>query len=278
MPDERPRPSFWETIPGIITAIAALITAVAALITALYTAKLIGYNNTGKVAAKGTQEAIVRAIGAEKSIDATLPASSQVATQPISVTEIKLDIQPLKERHSEDTSFIHDIDITGSPFLGTKNAPVTLVVFSEFQCHFCNKVPPILYKLLRYNINNIKIVFKHLPLNFIHKQSRSAALATIAAHEQGKFWEMHDALFATADNLNQETIKKAAADIDLDMERFQKDWNSSATKQKLKKDMIDATKADVNGTPTLFINGRQVKRRGSNIPQMMIDQELLETK
>jgi protein-disulfide isomerase len=246
MPDGRQKPSFWETVPGIITAIGTLIMAVAALITALYSAKLIGYDSGS---------------------DAVLPSpvSSQSATRQ------------LQEGHSEDNSLIHDIDTTGSPFLGTKNAPVTLVVFSEFQCHFCRKAQPLLDKILIYNPSNTKVVFKHLPLD-MHKQARPAALAAIAAHEQGKFWEMHDALFAIADNLNQETIKKAAVDIGLDMEKFQKDWNSSATKQKLKKDMIDAAKAGVAGTPTLFINGRQVKGRGSNILQVMIDQELSEMK
>ena len=121
------------------------------------------------------------------------------------------------------------------------------------------------------------MVFKHLPLN-MHQYARSAALAAIAAHEQGKFWEMHDALFAATHSLNQETIIKAAAGISLDMERFQEDWNSSAVKQKLKKDMIDAEKAGVNGTPTLFINGRQVIGRGADVLQVMIDQELSKLK
>ena len=249
MPDGKQRPSFWETVPGIITAIATLIGAVAALITALYSAELIGHDS-GKAAATSSQEE---------------------STQPVSITKTETP------QLAVNGAFIHDIDITGSPFLGTKNAPVTLVVFSEFQCPFCRKAQPILDKTLIYNISNIKLVFKHLPLA-MHQYARSAALAAIAAHEQGKFWKMHDALFAATESLNQGTITKIAADVGLDMEKFQKDWNSSATKQKLKKDMIDAVKAGVNGTPTLFINGRQVTGRGTNILQIMIDQELAKLK
>ncbi|CAK8718602.1 Thioredoxin-like fold domain-containing protein [Candidatus Electrothrix aarhusensis] len=108
----------------------------------------------------------------------------------------------------------------------------------------------------------------------MHKQAKPAALASIAAHEQGKFWQMHDALFTVSKDLSKENIEKAAKDIGLDMEKFKKDLTSPTVQAKLKKDMVDAGKAGVGGTPTLFINGRQVKGRGENVLQEMIDQEL----
>ena len=172
-----------------------------------------------------------------------------------------------------DISFSNDISIIGSPFLGKENAPVTLVIFADFQCPFCKKVQPLLDELLRKNSDKVKIVFKHLPLQ-MHKQARSAALAAIAAQKQRKFWEMHDALFEISNNLSEEGIKKAAAGLGLDMELFRRDRNSQSSAERLKKDMADAEKAGVGGTPTLFINGRQVKGRGSNVLQDMIDQEL----
>ena len=107
----------------------------------------------------------------------------------------------------------------------------------------------------------------------MHKMAEPAALAAIAAQNQGKFWQMHDALFATP-KLNKETIDQAAESIGLDMDTFKKDMNSPETKQKLARDLASAQQADVSGTPTLFINGRRVKNRGPDVIQKMVDQEI----
>lgn len=212
---------------------------------------------------------------------------TELGSVPVTKETIALDIAPRgemlflvdtnKKYTALDISFAQDIDTAGSPFLGNEDAPVTLVVFSDFQCPFCSKVQPLMDETLKNNKDKVKIVFKHLPLQ-MHKQAKPAALAAIAAHEQGKFWQMHDALFALGKKLNKATIEKAAQDIGLDMDKFKKDLASSATQDKLKKDMIDAGQAGVSGTPTLFINGRQVKGRGTDVLQKMIDQELSTTK
>ncbi|MCI5137517.1 MAG: disulfide bond formation protein DsbA [Candidatus Electrothrix sp. AR1] len=212
---------------------------------------------------------------------------AELGSVPVAKETIAIDIAPRgemlflvdsnKKYTALDISFAQDIDTAGSPFIGKESAPISLVVFSDFQCPFCSKVQPLLDEILKKNPDKLKIVFKHLPLQ-MHKQAKPAALASIAAHEQGKFWQMHDALFAVAKNLNKETIEKAAKDIGLDMEKFQKDLASPSVQAKLKKDMVDAGKAGVGGTPTLFINGRQVKGRGANVLQEMIDQELASKK
>ena len=129
--------------------------------------------------------------------------------------------------------------------------------------------------MLEKNPENVKIVFKHLPLR-MHNMAQSAALAAVAAQKQGKFWQMHDALFNTRP-LTKEGIDKAAESIGLDMEQFKKDMKDPATRQKVFKDMMDASKADVSGTPTLFINGHRVKDRNLSSIQKMIDQELKAT-
>ncbi len=175
-----------------------------------------------------------------------------------------------------DIGVIQAIDTTGAPVMGKPDAPVTLVIFSDFQCPYCSKVQPLLKQVLEHNQGVLKIVFKHLPLP-MHKNAEPAALAAIAAQNQGKFWQMHDALFATRP-LTEEKIEEAARKIGLDMARFKKDMNSPETRQKLGKDMMDARRAEVSGTPTLFINGRRVTNRSEQVIQQMIDQEVRKTK
>ena len=107
----------------------------------------------------------------------------------------------------------------------------------------------------------------------MHNMAETAALAAIAAQNQGKFWQMHDALFAIP-KLNKETIDQAAESIGLDMNKYKKDMNSPETKQKLARDLAAARQADVTGTPTLFVNGRRVKNRGPDVIQQMVAQEM----
>ncbi len=115
-----------------------------------------------------------------------------------------------------------------------------------------------------------------MPLKF-HKSADPAARAALAAKEQGKFWEFHDKLFA-ADNLNMDVIKKIAVDLNLDMARFEKDMNSPRIRARLEKDLLDAQKAGVTGTPTVFINGRTPKRRSLSGFQLIINDELKKLK
>ncbi len=126
--------------------------------------------------------------------------------------------------------------------------------------------------MLEKNPETVKIVFKNMPLKF-HKSADSAARAALAAHEQGKFWEFHDKLFA-AKKLNMGVIQAIAVELELDIPRFKKDMNSSKIRAKLKKDLSDAKKAGVTGTPTVFINGRTPKQRSLQGFQTLIDDEL----
>ncbi len=132
--------------------------------------------------------------------------------------------------------------------------------------------------MLENNPETVKIVFKHLPLR-MHNMAEPAALAAIAAQNQGKFWQMHDAIFAAGPkNLTKDSLIKDAEKLGLNMEQFTKDMNSPETKQKLAKDLADARNADVSGTPALFMNGRRVKNRGPEALQKMVDQEVAKSK
>jgi len=126
--------------------------------------------------------------------------------------------------------------------------------------------------VLEKNPQTVKLVLKNMPLKF-HKSADPAARAALAAGEQGKFWEFHDKLFA-AKKIDSEVIKQIAKELGLDMARFETDMNSPRIKSKIKQDLIDAQKAGVTGTPTVFINGRIPRQRNLLGFQAIIDDEL----
>ena len=132
---------------------------------------------------------------------------------------------------------------------------------------------PLLEQVLENNPDTVKIVFKNMPLNF-HKFAAPAALAALAAGEQGKFWEFHDELFDITPKLSPEDINGIATKLGLDIARFKKDMESDSIKQKLAKDLKDAQNAGVTGTPTIFVNGIKVKNRSVPAIQKLIDEEL----
>lgn len=131
--------------------------------------------------------------------------------------------------------------------------------------------------MLEKNPKTVKIAFKNFPLTNIHNMAEPAALAGLAAHNQGKFWQMHDALFAM-DTITSQAIQDAAKNIGLDLEAFNRDRQSEVTRQRLFKDLTDAREAEVGGTPTMFINGRRVNDRSLPAMQQLIDQELTKVK
>lgn len=103
--------------------------------------------------------------------------------------------------------------------------------------------------------------------------ARPVALASMAANDQGKFWEYHDRLFAES-KIDSASIDKIAADLGLDMDQFKKDINSPRLQQVVAGDVKDAGRLGVTGTPTVFINGRKLKQRSLEGFQAMIDDEL----
>lgn len=168
--------------------------------------------------------------------------------------------------------FVAHVDPSGSPQKGNPDAPVKIVVFTDFECPYCSKLVPMLEQIYESNEKNVLITFKNMPLNF-HKFAKKAALTGLAAAEQGKFWEYHDKIFAI-DKLNDDAILETAEDLDLDMGQLKKDIASPAIKNQLEADIAQANKAGVTGTPTVFINGRKLKKRDIQSFQIMIDAEL----
>lgn len=160
------------------------------------------------------------------------------------------------------------IDIGKSPILGKADAPVTIIEFSDFQCPYCGRGKDTMKEVAKAYPEQVKIVFKHLPLPF-HPQAKPAARASIAAHRQDKFWEMHDKLFENQKNLSDETYMALAKELGLDMEQFKKDFNDPEVAKMVDTDAALAAKLGVQGTPGFFVNGVQV-RGAQPFPQFKI--------
>ncbi len=146
------------------------------------------------------------------------------------------------------------IDSDGSPFLGSKTAKVEVQVYEDFQCPFCTKIAPSLHAFAKKFPNDVRIVYKHMPLD-IHDKAKLAAEASMAAHAQGKFWEYHDILFANQSALDRADLEKYAQQAGLDVAKFKKDLDAGVGKALIARDMQEGQGVGVSGTPTVFING-----------------------
>lgn len=165
-----------------------------------------------------------------------------------------------RQRPQIDYSKIYDIQIGQSPVRGAPGAKVTLVEFSDFQCPYSQRAQAVIQQLLEAFPNDLKHVYKNFPLSF-HKRAMPAAQACVAAGLQGKFWEMHDLIFGNPQNLEDQDLKAYAQKLGLDVARFEADLHSEAVKKSIEGDTEDAKKAEVMGTPTLFLNGKRVADR-----------------
>ncbi|RJX26223.1 MAG: DsbA family protein [Desulfurivibrio sp.] len=170
-------------------------------------------------------------------------------------------------------SFIVSIDTAAAPFLGMPDAPVSIVIFSDFQCPYCSKLGPIFDEVLQKNPETVKVAYKHFPIRG-HAQALPAALAAIAAQKQGKFWEFHDLLFQNMRDLKPEKYLELATSLGLNLEQFKKDMADPQSMAQASKDQQDGVAAGVKGTPSIFINGRNVKDRTPAGMQKLIDEEL----
>ena len=145
------------------------------------------------------------------------------------------------------------VSLEGAPALGGAEAAVVVIEFSDFQCPFCKKSQGALKKVLQTYGNQVRLVFKHLPLE-IHSESFASARAAFCAGEQNSFWQYHDALFA-ADQLSPEKFKRMAADLGLDPAAFTACFESERSRAAVLKDVREAARLGVNATPTFIVNG-----------------------
>jgi protein-disulfide isomerase len=149
-----------------------------------------------------------------------------------------------------------DVAAAGYPARGPAAAPVTIVEFSDFQCPFCSRITPTLEQVVAKYGDKVRLVFRQFPLP-MHQNAAKAAEAALCANEQGKFWQMHDAMFKDQAGLAVDGLKtKAAAISGINAANFNTCLDSGKEAVAVQADMKAGNKAGVNGTPAMFVNGR----------------------
>jgi Na+/H+ antiporter NhaA len=136
---------------------------------------------------------------------------------------------------------------------GPLDAPVTVLEYGDFECPYCGQAEPVLRELLR-DFGDVAYAWRHLPLNDVHPSAQRAAEAAEAAAEQGAFWEMHDLLLEHQDALGYRDLVGYAAELGLDVDRFEEDLRTRSGAGRIAQDVDSADLSAVSGTPTFFVN------------------------
>jgi protein-disulfide isomerase len=164
--------------------------------------------------------------------------------------------QPQQQRAGEpDQNTVYKAPIGDAPLKGAKNAKVTIVEWSDFQCPFCSRVEPTVTQVMKEFPNDVRVAFKQLPLPF-HNNAHIAAQASLAAKAQGKFWEMHEILFKNQQKLDRQSLEGYAQQLGLNMNQFKADLDSGKYKAKVDQEMAEGNKIGARGTPSFFVNGK----------------------
>lgn len=172
------------------------------------------------------------------------------------VQDLKKSV-PANPTGSTNFSKVYDINISNAPKMGPEDAPITIVEISDYECRVCAEASEAVDRLMLEFPGKIQRVFKHLPLSY-HSNAVPAATATMAAHVQGHFWEMHSLLMKRKEDLGHDFYLSAAKEIGLDLDRFRNDMAVSNWEDYLRDDVDEALALEVPGTPTYFINGVKV--------------------
>lgn len=147
---------------------------------------------------------------------------------------------------------------SGRAYRGADSPKIIVYEYSDFECPYCSKALPSVEEVLRAYPNDVQLQFRHYPLP-IHPQAYGAALAAVCAEEQGKFWPMHDKMFASQNALYDSDLKKYAADAGLDAQKFEQCLGSASAAAKVNADVSEAVLAGVQATPTFKIGESLVK-------------------
>jgi protein-disulfide isomerase len=148
------------------------------------------------------------------------------------------------------------VSVSGTgPARGPADARVTIVEFSDFQCPFCQRAKPVLDEVEKRHPNDVRIVYRHLPLDSIHPRARPSAEASACAADGNKFWEYHDRLFANTKALTDADLRKYAAEVGLDSAAFDECVRTRRHRATVEADVNEAKKLGITGTPAFLVNG-----------------------
>ncbi len=161
----------------------------------------------------------------------------------------------VKVLYEEPQPIARDISVGTSPSTGPATAPVTIVMFSDFQCPACSAAHPILKKVMAEYAGKIRFVVRNYPLTNRHDHAMRAALAAAAARAQGKFFEYIDVLYTHQDALDDASLRRYASEQGLNMKQFELDFNSEKTAADIRRDVADGDSYKLGGTPSIFVNG-----------------------
>ncbi len=150
-----------------------------------------------------------------------------------------------------------DVDPARDHIRGPDRAPVTLLEYGDYECPYCGRAEPIIRELLDSFGDDVRYVWRHLPLNDVHPNAQMAAEAAEAAAAQGDFWEMHDLLLAHQEALSDQDLTGYARELGLDLGRFWEELRRRRYADRVAEDVASADASGVAGTPTFFINGRR---------------------
>lgn len=183
----------------------------------------------------------------------------------------------LREKYHADISLepLRAKVSTDGPNRGPTGAVVTIVEFADFQCPYCRQMEPVLVQALKQYPDNLRLVYKHYPLTEIHPDAMHAAQAAVCAEQQGKFWEMHDALFGPSADLNIPALRATATRVGLESDKFEDCVRGHAADGAIQNDMLEGRALAISGTPALFVNGRLIPGTVTvDVLSAMIDDEL----
>jgi NhaA family Na+:H+ antiporter len=147
------------------------------------------------------------------------------------------------------------VDIERDHVRGAAGAQVTLVEYGDFQCPFCGDAYPVVNELLARFGDQLRFVFRHMPLTDLHPRAEAAAEAAEAAGAQGRFWEMHDRLFTHQHELSDTDLLAHAEAIGLDVERFERDLHEGRHAARVAEDYASGARSGTPSTPRFFVNG-----------------------
>ena len=167
------------------------------------------------------------------------------------------------------------IETAGAPAKGAASAKVTIVEFSDFHCPYCRGVQPTLSELLSKYGDRVRLVFRHFPVDTLHPSARKASEAAWCAQQQDKFWQYHDRLYLVGNDASPATLSRIATEVGLDANKFNSCSAGKDAPAAVEKDIDEARRLGLNGTPTFFINGRPfVGRQPLESFTKVIDEEL----